>query len=273
MAPGLPTLRTPEPSFRDQLRSGALIVGTFVKTPTIHSIELLALAGMDFVVIDQEHAPFDRAATDATLFAARALGLPALVRVASSAPENLLAVLDCGATGVLVPHVVDAAQARAAAAACRYAGARGYSGSVRSAGYGGGRMGDVISSADAAVTVIAQIEDRAALDHVDAIAATDGIDALFIGRGDLAVSLGAEGSDAPAVRDAAERVAQAARGAGKAISVFVSGMAEARWLHTLGASAFVHSSDQSFLRQGATAAAAAVRELDTPPPAEEVGQQ
>ena len=121
-------------------------------------------------------------------------------------------MLDCGATGVLVPHVATAARARDVAAACRYQGGRrGYSGSPRHAGYGASGMWKTVEAADAATTVIAQIEDPEALDEIDAIAAVDGIDALFIGRGDLAVALGAKSSDAPEVRRAVERIAQAAR--------------------------------------------------------------
>ena len=96
------------------------LVGTFVKTPTSHATEIVGALGFDFVVIDQEHGPFDRTSTDVALLAARALGVPALVRVGG--PDAILSVLDCGAMGVLVPHVASAAYAREVAAACRYRG-------------------------------------------------------------------------------------------------------------------------------------------------------
>jgi 2-keto-3-deoxy-L-rhamnonate aldolase RhmA len=116
-----------------------------------------------------------------------------------------------------------------------------------------------IADSDANTVVVAQIEDPEALDEIDAIAAVDGVDSLFIGRGDLTAAFGDESKDPPAVRNAVERIAAAARKAGKSISVYVGNGTEAAWLKTLGASTFVLSSDQGFLRQGALAGLADVR--------------
>ncbi len=242
-------------SFRRRLLAREHLIGTFVKTPTTHATEILGDLGFDFVVIDEEHAPFDRAAIDTALLAARASNTAGLVRVASALPAHLLSVLDCGATGVLVPHIATAQQAQEVAKACRYRnGKRGYSGSPRHARYGASSMWQTVDAADEATTVIAQIEDPEALNEIDAIAAVDGIDALFIGRGDLAVALGADSSDAPPVRDAVERIGAAARKAGKPIAVFVGGKAEAAWLQEQGATTFVVSSDQGFMRRAAAQA-------------------
>jgi 2-keto-3-deoxy-L-rhamnonate aldolase RhmA len=246
--------------FRSRLLAREHLVGTFVKTPTTHGTEILGALGFDFVVIDEEHAPFDRMATDAVLLAARAAGIAALVRVQNS--TSILSVLDCGATGVLVPHVATPARAREIAAACRYRGGRrGYSGSPRHAGYGATGMWKTVEAADAATTVIVQIEDPEALDDIDAIAAVDGIDSLFIGRGDLAVALGAKSSDAPELRSAVERIGKAARAAGKPVCVFVGGQDEASWLQAQGATAFVVGSDQGFMRKAAAQALTEIRSL------------
>ncbi len=249
-------------SFRARLLRGEVLVGSFLKTPTLHGAEIMGALGFDFLIVDEEHSPFDRQATDAALFAARAMGAAGFVRVQSPQPHHLLSVLDCGATGVLVPHVASAALARQVAAACRYRGGkRGYSGSIRAAGYGGGRMWDYIAAADAATTVVAQIEDPEALEEIDAIAATEGIDALFIGRGDLTAAMGAPSNDAPAIRDAVDRIAAAAKRAGKPVMVFVGGMKEAEWLRSVGATAFVYSSDQGLMKQAAAKALADIRGL------------
>jgi 2-keto-3-deoxy-L-rhamnonate aldolase RhmA len=250
--------------FRTRLLAREHLIGTFVKTPTTHATEILGALGFDFVVIDEEHAPFDRIATDAALLAARAVGTAALVRVRGSATD-ILSVLDCGAAGVLVPHVASAARAREVAAACRYQGGRrGYSGSPRHAGYGATGMWKTVEAADAGTTLIAQIEDPEALNGVEAIAAVEGIDALFIGRGDLAVAMGAKSSDAPEVRSAVERIGRAARAANKPVSVFVGSQTEAAWLRDQGATAFVIASDQSFMRKAADQALAEIRALATP---------
>lgn len=253
-------LSRPPSAFRSRLLAGEQLVGTFIKTPTTHSTEIIGALGFDFVVIDEEHAPFDRLTTDAALLAARASGTAALVRVGGLA--GILPALDGGASGVLVPHVATAAFAREAAAACRYKGGRrGYSGSPRHAGYGAGGMWKTVEASDAATAVVAQIEDPEALDEIDAIAAVEGIDALFIGRGDLSVAMGAASSDAPEVRRAVQRIAAAARAAGKPVSVFAGNREEAAWLRTEGASAFVISSDQGFLRRAAAQALSDIRAL------------
>jgi 2-keto-3-deoxy-L-rhamnonate aldolase RhmA len=236
--------------------AGDKLVGSFLKTPTSHGTEILAGVGFDFVVIDQEHAPFDRTATDVALMASRGHNLPALVRVPG--PEAILSVLDCGATGVLVPHVKTAAYAREVAAMLRYRGSRGFATSTRAGGYTAVPMWRHIVESDANMIFVAQIEDPAALDEIDAIASVEGVDSLFIGRGDLTAAFGDESKDPPAVRRAVERISEAARKANKPISVYVGSATEAAWLQTLGASVFVLSSDQGFLRQ---AAAAGLREV------------
>lgn len=245
-------------SLRQRLNAGEHLVGTFLKTPTSHATEIIGELGFDFVVIDQEHAPFDRMSTDVALLAARALNVPALVRV--SGPDAILSVLDCGATGVLVPHVATAAYAKEVAALCRYrSGRRGFATSTRAGAYTAAPMWRHIEASDANVVVVAQIEDPEALDAVDAIAAVDGVDALFIGRGDLTAAFGDESKDPPKVREAVERISEASRKARKPISVYVGNEVEAAWLKSLGASMFVLSSDQGFLRQGAAKGLADVR--------------
>jgi 2-keto-3-deoxy-L-rhamnonate aldolase RhmA len=248
-------------SFRKRFTDGEFLFGSFIKTPTTHSTEILGLVGFDFVVIDAEHAPFDRRSVDSALLAARAVGTAGFVRVANSEPSSILSALDCGATGLLIPHVATAVKAREVAASARYRGGkRGYSGSPRAADYGSKSMWTVIDESDAQTPIIAQIEDPEALDEIDAIAAVEGIDGLFIGRGDLTASLGAPSNDSPPVREAVERVSKAAKDAGKPIAVFVGTTKEAAWLKDFGATTFLVGSDQSFLRR---AAGAALGELQT----------
>jgi 2-keto-3-deoxy-L-rhamnonate aldolase RhmA len=246
-------------SFRQRMLTGDKLVGAFLKTPTSHATEILGDLGYDFVVIDQEHAPFDRTTSDIALLAAKAHDIPALVRVPR--PDAILSVLDCGASGVLVPHVKSAADAREVAAMCRYrGGSRGFASSTRAGRYTAVPMWRHIADDDAGTVFVAQIEDPVALDEIDAIAATEGVDSLFIGRGDLTAAFGDESKDPPEVRRAVERIAAAARKANKPISVYVGSATEAAWLSTLGATVFVLSSDQGFLRQAAAAGLRDVRD-------------
>lgn len=244
-------------TFREKLADREKLCGTFIKTPTGHAIEIFGELAYDFVVIDEEHAPFDRQSIDQAIVSARAARIASLVRVASAAPENLLSVLDCGATGVLVPHVATAEKARNIVASCRYRnGRRGFSNSPRAGRYGGLSLSDHVSQGDAGIVIVAQIEDPEALDQVDEIAQVAGIDALFIGRGDLAVAMGAKSSDSPEVQEAAERVSGAARAAAKPFMVFVSNNIDAIAMNAMGANAFIFSSDQGLMRQAAAKALA-----------------
>ena len=142
---------TPTPSFRQRLRARELLVGTFIKTPVTHPVEILGAAGLDFVVIDQEHAPFDRVTVDALILAGQAAAVPVLVRVPGSEARDILPVLDCGAQGVLVPHVDSRAKAEAVVAEARYRGGRrGFTNSSRAGGYGAAGFQQHIAAADAA---------------------------------------------------------------------------------------------------------------------------
>ena len=98
-------------SFRQRLADGQPLLGTFIKSPGVHGTEILGEVGLDFAVIDAEHAPWDRSAIDLAILAARSQALPVLVRVQGVA--DILTALDCGATGVMVPHVSTAATAQA----------------------------------------------------------------------------------------------------------------------------------------------------------------
>jgi len=239
-------------SFRRRLVARQTVVGTFIKTPTTHATEIFGALGYDFVVIDEEHAPFDRETTDIALLAARASNVAAIVRVSSDDPAKILSVLDCGASGVLVPHVATVEKARALAAAARYRGGkRGYSGSARAGAYGATPVWTLVDEQDASVCAIAMIEDPEALDNIDAIAAVDGIHGLFVGRGDLTVALGAKSSaDAP-VKDAVTRIIAAAKKVAKPVCVMTATAAEAKEFAALGASAFIISSDQGQMRRAA----------------------
>jgi 2-keto-3-deoxy-L-rhamnonate aldolase RhmA len=238
--------------FRNRVRTGEFTLGTFVKTPHPAVFEVLGASTLDCLCIDAEHAPFGRGELDVAILAARSLDMPTLVRVPDATPSQCLNALDLGATGVIVPHVVSAAAAMAAVAACRYGPrGRGYAGSTRAAGYGTRTLTENLSRADREVTLVAQIEDADALEEIDAIAAIEGIDALFVGRMDLTVSLGAGSPDDPVVRVAVERICAAASRAGRAFGMFTPTVAESRHYAAQGASLFLLQSDQSWLQQGA----------------------
>ena len=246
-------------SFRDQLRAGDLLAGTWIKTPHPHVVEVLSLTSLDCLVLDAENAPFDRAALDLCILAARAGGKTVLVRPQSASHEQILNALDCGADGVILPHIRTAAEAEDAVKACHYvSGGRGFAGSSRAAAYT--TKGMAKHRADAKdVIVIAQIEDVEGVDNIEEIAAVEGMDALFIGRADLTISYAAETPDDAIVVDAVDRIVAAGKAAGRTTGMFLGRVSDVPLWREKGASLFILGSDQDFLLQGAAKLAEAIR--------------
>ncbi len=245
--------------FRERLINRDLVLGTFIKTPSPVVAEVLGLSELDVVAIDSEHAPFGRMESDLCIAAFRAQDMPSLVRIADDTSTQIRNALDSGASGVVVPHVMSSAQARTIVTACRFGdGGRGYAGSPRAAGYGTRTMSEHLEASALHTTVVLQIEDIPALDEVADIAAVDGVDALFVGRIDLAVAMGVSPMDAKVV-EAVEAIVEAANKAGTAVGMFTPDLAELPKWRDMGASFFLLSSDQSFLLAGANELAQSIR--------------
>ncbi|WP_273727345.1 HpcH/HpaI aldolase/citrate lyase family protein [Brucella gallinifaecis] len=246
---------TAQQTFRQRFLAREHMVGTFLKIPTSHTAEIIGSVGFEFVIIDEEHAPFDRVSIDMALLGARAAGTAGLVRIAEPTHSRILACLDDGAAGVLVPHISSADKARGLAAAFRYRGGkRGFSNTTRAGDFGAVGLWDHVSRGDDQATFIAMIEDPEALDEIDAIVATEGLDGVFIGRGDLTVAMGAEAMDSPEIIAACQKIMAAARAVNKPIAIMAGSAEEAAGYREMGASAFVISGDQGFLRSAAASA-------------------
>lgn len=244
--------RPPYTDFRRRLKAREHVLGTFIKTPTTHATEILGMLGFDFVVFDREHAPVSIGALDTMVLAARASNIAGIVRVAGAGEDEILSVLDCGASGILVPHVSTVEKARDVAAACRYrSGSRGFANTTRAGRWGETPFADHIAAQDAQVACIAMIEDLAALDRIDAIAAVEGIDAFFIGRGDLTAAIGAPSMTSPETHRVVLPIMAVARKAGMPVIVLSPDRADAVAMARLGATAFMVSSDHGFLKQAA----------------------
>jgi 2-keto-3-deoxy-L-rhamnonate aldolase RhmA len=242
------------PALRSRVRAGDPLVGVFVKSSSYQVVEVLGRTGLDFVVFDAEHAPFDRNALDVCLLAARANRLPALVRLQNPDPDTVLGVLDMGAEGIMAPHVRSPEGAADIVASTRYRdGTRGFSPSGRAGGYGTAAMADHIAAQDTGTTVMCQIEDAPGVDNVAEIAATDGVDCLFIGRADLTVAYGADDTDDARVAAAVTKICTSGRDAGVPVGMFLPSVAAAPAFRDMGVSVFVFGSDQGLLRSGAGA--------------------
>lgn len=238
-------------AFASRLRSHEPILATWVKTPHPHVVEVLSLTQLHALVLDAEHAPFGRDALDSGVLAGRAGDMPILIRPAANDPAAILQALDAGALGVVVPHVRSAKEAAAAVRACRYVpGGRGFAGSTRAAGYTTRGMAAHRATSDEPL-VIAQIEDAEALDDLQAICLTQGLDGIFIGRADLTVSLAADSPDDPRVVEAVEAICKAGRNAAVPVGMFLAKVEDVPVWRKQGASFFFLKSDQDFLLSGA----------------------
>lgn len=245
---------------KQRLAAAEAIVGTFVKTPSPIVVEVLALTDLDCLCLDAEHAPFDRMAIDGCIMAARAGGMDVLVRVPAVTPDHVLNALDCGATGIVAPHIRSAEEAAALVAMSRYGhGGRGYAGSSRAAGYTTRTMAAHLAASAERTVVIAQIEDPEAIDAIDAIAAVPGLDALFVGRVDLTVAYGVETQDDPRVVAAVEAVCAAGQRHGVPVGMFLARTADIPQWRARGATLFLLGSDHGFMLAGAAALVAAAR--------------
>lgn len=234
--------------FRQAVRSGRPLLGVFIKTASHQTVELVARTGLDFAVVDAEHAPFDPLTLDRMAMAGRGADLPLLVRPPDLGASFVGQALDLGLAGVVAPHVDGPAAAERVLAASRYdRGQRGFSPSTRAGGYGAPDARAYREAADRENSVWCQIEDAAALARLDDIAAIPELDCLFIGRADLAQSLGVSRQDDPEVEAAVRAIAEAGRRHGRAVGIYISDVGEISGLRPLGVSVFVCGSDQSWL--------------------------
>lgn len=240
------------------------MLGAFIKSASHHVPEVLGHAGLDFAIVDAEHAPFDIGDIDHVVLGARSANLPCLVRPPDHTPGFVNRCLDLGAAGIVAPHVTDAPRASGLVAAMKYGnGQRGFSPSTRAGGFGSMVAAAYRAQADAETSLWCQIEDASALAHLDAIAKVDGVDCFFLGRADLALSLGVERTDDPKMKSAIAAIAEAAKRNSIAFGLYIGDASEISAFLPLGASVFVCGSDQSYLlAQGRANRAALAHALD-----------
>jgi 4-hydroxy-2-oxoheptanedioate aldolase len=209
----------PRNRFKAALREGRPQLGLWVSLVDNLAAEAVAGAGFDWLLLDTEHSPGPEQSVLAQLQAVAPYPVTPIVRPVANDVALIKRFLDIGVQTLLIPSVQSAAEAEAAVAAMRYPprGVRGVSTLTRASGYG--RVADYLARAEDELCLLVQIETRAGLDALEAIAAVDGVDGLFVGPSDLAASLGHLGDPGhpeviAAVEDAIARIRAAGRPAG-----------------------------------------------------------
>ena len=244
-----------------KIRSRMPVIGIWMQIPHPMVAETLAQTGVDFLLVDGEHAPIPPQALAALLPGSDLHGMPAIYRVAWNRIELIKAALDHGVAGLMVPMINSTIEAKAALAAAKYPpmGTRGI-GAWRASNY---YLDDAAyrAAANTESIVVLQIETKEALQAVDEIAAIPGIDVLYVGPGDLALSLGLQpGELNPDLIAACTRVAKAAHANGIAAGIDVANLAYAKTYGSLGFSLFTYGADFGFIIDGGRAVARDLRD-------------
>lgn len=254
--------------FKARLRAGQSQIGCYVTLPSPDVVELLARAGMDYVIIDRQHASPDWQTLAHMIRAAEAAGCAPLVRMDTKDPETILKVLELGAEGINLPLVETAAEIRRATDAIFYppVGRRSACGHTRAGGYNSRRseFGEHVRRQHARVALWVAVESPEAVARIGEIAASDpGPDVIGVGRGDLSAALGLYGQvDHPEVIAATERAMAevGARSAGRsAMSIMVQKPEDiGRWL-ARGSRLVTYAADVILLMDAARSAVEAFR--------------
>lgn len=224
--------------------------------------EILGEAGFDWILFDTEHAPNDLQQLIAQLQAIRGTLVHAVVRPAANDPVLIKRVLDIGFRNLLIPFVQNAAEAALAVSAVRYPpkGMRGVSAYQRNNGYG--RIEGYFDRIDDLITVAVQIETHQAIDEIAAIAEVPGVDAIFVGPGDLAASLGRLGQIRhPDVQDAIRLIGERARGSNIPAGIVAGNTEDAARYLGWGFTFMTVASDIALFRGAVEQTAASVRKL------------
>ena len=250
-------MELPPNPFKRALEGKRAQIGLWSSLSSNYSVEVIAGAGFDWILLDLEHSPNDLESLLAQLQAAAPYPTHAVVRVPWNDMVAMKRILDVGAQSLLVPYVSTAEEARAAVAHTRYPpkGVRGVAGTTRATRFG--RIKDYARRAHEEMCVLVQVETEAALDNIESICALDGVDGVFIGPADLHASMGYTGEIAnpkvkPVIDDAIRRI----RKAGKAPGILTPSEEDARRWLDCGALFVAVGADVGILARGAEALAA-----------------
>lgn len=230
------------------------VVGTFLEIPAPQIVEVLGLAGFDFVVIDREHGAIGLETTENLIRAAVSTGICPLVRVSHCDPIVIRQPLDMGAAGVHVPQIETAEEARQAVRAAKFfpQGERGLQPYVRAASYRAFPTAEFLQETNENVVMVLHIEGRKGVAAFDEIAQVQGVDVAFLGPYDLSQSLGIPGMvQSPLVREKMVAIVEKAKGRPLAIGTYCDDVNTALEWRNLGVTYLAVSLDAHILLQAA----------------------
>ena len=239
-------------SIRARARAGETLLGCFLTWPVPGVVELAALAGFDFILIDGEHGFFSIESIASTVAACDGAGIAPLVRPPSALSDQVGRYLDAGAAGTLLPRIESVAMARSAIEALKFAplGRRGLGG-VRANRYATEPLAAFVARSNEETLVAVQIEREGALAELSGLADEPAVDVLFVGPNDLSQALGTPGNTSSEnFRAALARVASEASRAKKAAGIMVGRREDIPRLSELGYRIFT-TSDRALVLESA----------------------
>ena len=245
-----------ENQIKKGLKEGKSYFGTFVKIPDPSAVEVLALSGLDFIVIDNEHTVMSTESTQNLIRAANIYNLVVSVRVKKNDAAEILQALDSGAYGVQVPQTNSKSDVEQVVSSVKYAplGSRGYAASQRSASYGFMDAAEYARLSNENTLVSCYCETKAAIDNLDEMLSVNELDILFIGPFDLSQALGVTGRPRdPVVMKAIREITAKALKAKKAVGIIASDIEQTKQWLDMGIQYIVISSDLGMIASQAKA--------------------
>jgi 4-hydroxy-2-oxoheptanedioate aldolase len=253
-------MNLPVNTFKRAIKADRLQLGLRTSLSNHVSVEVLANAGFDWLLLDTEHSPNELPMVHSQLQAISNGKAHPIVRPPWNDMVTIKRYLDIGVQTLLIPFVQNASEARSAVAATRYPphGMRGYASAARASDYG--RVKDYALRCQEELCVLVQVETPLALSNIEEIAAVEGVDGIFIGPGDLAASMGHVGNlKHPDVLAAIDDAIRRIRACGKAAGILTGDEALARRYIELGCAFTAVGSDVGILARGAENLAAKFR--------------
>jgi 4-hydroxy-2-oxoheptanedioate aldolase len=250
-------MELPQNPFKRALQAGRAQIGLWSSLSSNYSVEVIAGAGFDWLLLDTEHSPNDLESLLTQLQAAAPYPTHPVVRVPWNDMVMIKRVLDIGAQSLLVPYVSTPEEAAAAVSYTRYppVGVRGVAGTTRASRFG--RVKDYATRANEEICLLVQLETQRALDNLEAICAVEGVDGVFIGPADLHASLGHTGQIAnPQVKPLIDEAIRRIRKCGRAPGILTPSEADAHHWLDCGALFVAVGADVGILARGAESLAA-----------------
>lgn len=251
---------------KDKLAKGEVVVGPFFKINNANLVEMFGYAGFDFIIIDNEHSNFGYSEVENLIRAADGVNLHTIIRIPSAAEEHILHALDSGASGIQIPSLTTAAQAKAAMGYTKYypQGRRGMAANQRAAKFGFKGANAHFTDSNDNTLVVVHVENKEMVDEIDNLCQIPEIDVLFIGPGDLSQAVGKplQVND-PAVIALIEKIFAAAARHKKIIGIWAGNAADAERYIRMGAQFIGLSNDITMITNSIIAVAKDAAKLRT----------